>query len=793
MNTYPMRLLGPLLGLLLLAACGRGPLSTPAESGDAGPVIDAGGSATTTYGGYTSKVSVAQGESLDFHLSSDTGDTASLRIYREGAARQLMTTLTDVPVGHYHCDGGYATGCGWPAATTFTVPGDWPSGVYIAVYSAAGAARSREIIFWVREDAPGSSARLLFLSSVNTHQAYNEFGGGSLYGFDDNVKSQRVSFNRPYIGGTGKYARWEAPAISWLESSGYTAEYAATYDLHFQPGLLSHYDVAMIVGHSEYWTWEMRRAVEQFIDNGGRFLSLTGNTMWWQVRYEDDGRTMVGYKNWHDDPEKAPELSTDNPGQYPILDNPLGLIGLYWPYGGYPGEGGDGYYAANTDHWVFAGTGVAENQLIGDGPGVESSLHDKESDGMPFNCAADGATLLGPPGSAGTPPNFTPLGITTVSSHIRGIDSFALMGITTRPGGGALFAAGTTGWAGALWDPTIDRMTRNLLDRFLAGDVPAEPANPDGAAYVANRFNCYDLGRGRSTLPAWQTDVARYNFAAWQGTATTRLSPSCGVDGAGLEFKPGGGNGSSRLIANLRPNWAAVESLAARFYLRLDDLALSDGKSFTLVQQSADNHEGEPAAALALQLRRAGAAWQMRYGPPNVEMPWLDVPAAGFFLVETEWDRAAGRVALRVDGAGYDQAAGAALPALNRFDLGVIKPSGSVGGFYCLDELILTDRPQQPTPTATPSPTPTDLPPTPTPTATASPTATATAPPTATVEPPTTTPSPSPTPPKPTEPPPTTEATPSTATPESPPTVTPTATAPSRVTTYTLFLPLVRR
>ena len=45
------------------------------------------------------------------------------------------------------------------------------------------------------------------------------------------------------------------------EAAGYPVAYAATYDLEFLPNLLTPYDVVVIAGHSEYWTWDMRQRV----------------------------------------------------------------------------------------------------------------------------------------------------------------------------------------------------------------------------------------------------------------------------------------------------------------------------------------------------------------------------------------------------------------------------------------------------------------------------------------------------------------------------------------------------
>lgn len=46
---------------------------------------------------------------------------------------------------------------------------------------------------------------------------------------------------------------------------------------------------------TEYWSWEMRDAVDTFTAAGGMVARLAGN-FFWQVRFEDDGATQVCYK-----------------------------------------------------------------------------------------------------------------------------------------------------------------------------------------------------------------------------------------------------------------------------------------------------------------------------------------------------------------------------------------------------------------------------------------------------------------------------------------------------------------
>lgn len=665
------------------------PAAVLEQDSNTGVDISAAGRSSGSAGGYTSKVSVVPGESLDFHISNGYQSKYTLSIYREGASRELMGTVPNVSTNNYGCDGNYAAGCNWPVAASFTVPKNWPSGVYTVDIPRSGG-RPLKTLFFVR--APRPAARILFLSSINTYHAYNDVGGGSLYGFGSTVKSERVSFNRPYANGTGLYDRWESHFVTWAEKAGYEMDYAATYDLEFVPNLLEGYDLVIIAGHSEYWTYDMRQRVRAFINNGGRFMNLSGNTMWWQVRFEDNGRTMVGYKSWRKDPEKSAELSTDVNWDRPIFDSSFTITGLHWPYGGYPGGAGNGFNVVNAGHWIFQGTGLKENELFGKGAGRDDSIHDKESDGLAFNCAADGSTILGPIAGTGTPGNFIILGLTPVNSKQRKLTGVAMMGLYTTPSGGAVFSAGTTGWVLGLQQPAVDRITRNIMDRFLAGNFPQEPAAPDSDYLFSDRFNCTALNRNRFNTTI--NDAARLNYIATDKVKSVSLQSSCGVDGAGL-LLPGTPVGM-RFVAGLGPNWESTPEVYTRLYLNLKDLNIKSGAILTLVQQYADNRVEAPVPVAALQISRVGNALSVRYQPMGgADMPWVPVPASGFFRVDTGWDTTRNKVSLRVNGnQGYEQQVNlGAFPKPNRSDFGILVKKGSSGGKVCIDELIYDDRP----------------------------------------------------------------------------------------------------
>src|SRR5439155_18298766 len=94
------------------------------------------------------------------------------------------------------------------------------------------------IISAVRDDQRG--ADLLAQMSFSTYQAYNSWGGKSLYPSlsISNKSAAKVSFNRPYLTsgasisrGSGEFlaARsipgWECNMVRWLEREGYDVSY----------------------------------------------------------------------------------------------------------------------------------------------------------------------------------------------------------------------------------------------------------------------------------------------------------------------------------------------------------------------------------------------------------------------------------------------------------------------------------------------------------------------------------------------------------------------------------------
>ena len=90
-----------------------------------------------------------------------------------------------------------------------------------------GTTGASHIFFVVRDDA--SHSDLLFQTSDTTWQAYNTYGGNSLYVGSPAGRAYKVSYNRPFTTrGTGPedfVFNAEYPMVRWLEANGYDVSY----------------------------------------------------------------------------------------------------------------------------------------------------------------------------------------------------------------------------------------------------------------------------------------------------------------------------------------------------------------------------------------------------------------------------------------------------------------------------------------------------------------------------------------------------------------------------------------
>ncbi|HVV69947.1 MAG TPA: N,N-dimethylformamidase beta subunit family domain-containing protein, partial [Verrucomicrobiae bacterium] len=269
--------------------------------------------------GFATDISVNVGQTVSFKIS--TPSTAyHIDIYRFGyyggsGARKVATVTPSVslPQTQPPCLSDETTNlldCGsWAVSASWAVPSTAVSGVYFANLIRTDAGGSSQIYFIVRNDA--SHSDLLFQTSDETWQAYNDYGGHSLYGgageFNLPGRGMKVSYNRPL--NTRKFQpptffySGEYPMVRWLEANGYDVTYFTGVDAARFGSLIRNHKVFLSVGHDEYWSGPQRTNVEAARDAGVHLAFFSGNEVFWKVRWENSidsshspYRTMVCYK-----------------------------------------------------------------------------------------------------------------------------------------------------------------------------------------------------------------------------------------------------------------------------------------------------------------------------------------------------------------------------------------------------------------------------------------------------------------------------------------------------------------
>jgi len=277
--------------------------------------------------GFATDISVNKGQTVSFKIN--TPATAyTIDIYRmgyyggSGARRQAtISPSVSLPQSQPACLTQPSVGlidCGnWAVSAQWTVPSTAVSGIYFAKLQRTDTGGVSHIIFIVRDDA--SSAPMLFQTSDSTWQAYNSYGGTSLY--RDSTfglpagRAFKVSYNRPFntrslianLGPRSFVWNSEYPMLRFLEANGYNLTYAASVDTDRRGvAALQQHQTFLSVGHDEYWSANQRANVEAARDAGVNLGFFSGNQMFWKTRWENstDGsntpyRTLVTYKETH--------------------------------------------------------------------------------------------------------------------------------------------------------------------------------------------------------------------------------------------------------------------------------------------------------------------------------------------------------------------------------------------------------------------------------------------------------------------------------------------------------------
>jgi hypothetical protein len=430
--------------------------------------------------GFASATSVNRDENISFFVNTSASDY-TIDIYRVGwyggtGARRMMPSIirrgTQQPIPSPDPNFSLVE-CVWNEPYILSIPNnpadptEWASGVYLAKLSATSSSGSGQsyIIFVVRDDSRSSD--LYFQASTNTYQAYNEWGKRSLY---SGPRAYKVSYNRPYKRGygAGDFFRWEYNMLRFLEREGYDMTYSTDVDTHLNPNLLLQHKAVLIVGHDEYWTWEMFNNFESARNAGVNLGFFSANDAYWQVRFEPSpatgqpNRTIVGYKE--DAPRKDPVandpskayLTTTNFRWTPVNRREDKLIGeMFDNTIGFSADAD--IVISDAADSVFQGTGLKNGDML---PGLLGNEVDRVF---------------------GTPPtNEIILCHSVYTDGVTHIVSHGDVTKTTYTSGGMVVALGTLQWSWGLDDDNYwsdhpvrtnaaaQQITRNILKELGA-------------------------------------------------------------------------------------------------------------------------------------------------------------------------------------------------------------------------------------------------------------------------------------------------------------------------------------
>jgi hypothetical protein len=359
--------------------------------------------------------------------------------------------------------------CQWTNPYTLQIPrhghhhdGDWQSGVYLVKLTGNNSGLQSYIVFVVRDDQRSSD--LLLQHTVTTDEAYNAWGGLSLY--SQPRRAYKVSFNRPFDSayGAANFFRWEYSMIRFLEREGYDVTYSTNVDTHESGDQLLNHKALLSVGHDEYWSWEMRDNVENARDQGLNLGFFSADDSNWQIRFEsslitgDADRTIVCYRMatldpyYNDGNQDHQNRVTVRFWQPPVNRPEDVMVGIRHVQD--LGPAPQDIVIWDASNWIFDNTGLTNGSHL-------TGLLGTEADKL-FSTAPPGIALVA----------HSPYTVGHVQGH-------ADMTVYTASSGATVVAAGTFRWSWGLdgfsFDPVhpdftntaAQQITRNILAQFL--------------------------------------------------------------------------------------------------------------------------------------------------------------------------------------------------------------------------------------------------------------------------------------------------------------------------------------
>ena len=312
------------------------------------------------------------------------------------------------------------------------------------------------------------------------------------------ILNMRPKFRYRTLGAPARFPA-DLYQVDWLEQKGIEVDYLTDHDLIAEGvELLRQYTVVVSSSHHEYWTSGMLDALGEYLDGGGRFMYLGGNSMFGVVSVDPDRPHVLELRRWgtgwpYEMPpaERHHSMTGEQGGTWRNRGRgPHALVGI--------GTAGAGFdrgspYRREPDGddpraaFIFEGI---DGELIGDEPNLQVrwGAAGYEFDRVDVELGSPASTLRlassvrfnASHKSMVDDEMYFAQGREGAHVHDRRVPGVphrfarADMAYLEYPNGGAVFSAGSICWRGSLsandYDGTVSRVTENVLRRFADPD-----------------------------------------------------------------------------------------------------------------------------------------------------------------------------------------------------------------------------------------------------------------------------------------------------------------------------------
>ena len=243
--------------------------------------------------GYTNQMFYFQNDTIKFYLKSKSTQNNIYidriispykykRIYKNSFGRIKQNISTNQS----------EFGCNWEESLSFVLDSSFDDGYYLVILEDD---LDNEFKFPIIINDNSENLKIALLSPTSTWNAYNSWGGKSLY--NNAIDSSNVYFvstQRPNtLLHSGKHdIHIEANIFNWFENN-YNITIYPDNILDYSPNILNDASIIILSYHCEYISSKTYNKLISLVENSGKSLiSIGGNQVYWKTKWNSDFKTM---------------------------------------------------------------------------------------------------------------------------------------------------------------------------------------------------------------------------------------------------------------------------------------------------------------------------------------------------------------------------------------------------------------------------------------------------------------------------------------------------------------------